>query len=70
MKLSAIRCVSALALAASLPAMAQTTTDTDEELRLESVEVSSGSQVSLTEPYAGGQVARGGRGLFDHGLYH
>ena len=65
MKLSAIRCVSALALAASLPAMAQTTTDTDEELRLESVEVSSGSQVSLTEPYAGGQVARGGRnGLF------
>lgn len=39
--------------------------DTQEDLRLENIVVESGSQVSLTEPYAGGQVARGGRnGLF------
>jgi iron complex outermembrane receptor protein len=46
---------------AALPALAQEASET-EDLRLESITVvDSGSQVNLTEPYAGGQVARGGR---------
>ncbi len=46
---------------AALPAIAQEASET-EDLRLESITVvDSGSQVNLTEPYAGGQVARGGR---------
>src|SRR6218665_1130887 len=54
---------SCCAFAVSGPALAQTA-QTQDTTDLEEV-IITGSQVTLTSPYAGGQVARGGRvGLF------
>ena len=66
MQHSLLQWTSVLALSAlAFPGFAQTDTKDGEELRLSTVEVISGSQVDLTESYAGGQVARGGRnGIF------
>tara|TARA_B100000678_G_scaffold167195_2_gene139633 strand:+ start:19041 stop:21221 length:2181 start_codon:yes stop_codon:yes gene_type:complete len=59
MRLLAATILSAAAIA---PAGFSQTADEDADLRLEDIiVVDSGSQVDLTEPYAGGQVARGGR---------
>jgi iron complex outermembrane receptor protein len=55
---------SCCAFAVAGPVLAQTSTQTQDATELEEVIVT-GSQVTLTSPYAGGQVARGGRvGLF------